>query len=104
MRLISIYTTCGSVAEADRIAQTLVSEKLVACVNRGAPVQSTYVWEGKLEQSEEFPLWLKTLPDNFEIVRKRIRALHSYTTPAIIAFDIPYVDGDYYKWVLQSLR
>jgi periplasmic divalent cation tolerance protein len=103
MHIISIYLTCGSVAEADQIAQTLVREKLIACANRGAPVLSTYIWEGKQESSEEIPLWLKTVPENFEPVRARIRALHSYTTPAIMAFDLPLVDKDYYAWVLASV-
>ena len=50
---IVVYVTTGSPAESEQIARTLVEEQLAACVNRTAPIQSVYRWQGKVEQSQE---------------------------------------------------
>lgn len=99
MSLLLVYTTCASVDEADLIAATVVREQLAACANRGAPIASTYIWEDRLENSNEIPLLLKTTINKFEPLRLRIRALHSYTTPAIIAWPASAVDIDYLRWL-----
>src|SRR5262245_3637173 len=96
---IIVYVTAGSPAEGDRLARALVDERLAACVNRIAPVQSVYRWEGKLEQSEEQLLIIKTQKELFAALEKRVRELHSYSVPEIIA--LPIIDGsqDYLRWL-----
>jgi periplasmic divalent cation tolerance protein len=103
MILLMVYTTCGSVEEADRIAQTVVREQLAACANRGAPIRSVYMWEGRLDSNDEIPLLLKTIPEKFEPLRARIKALHSYTTPAIVAWESAAVDENYLQWVRANV-
>jgi periplasmic divalent cation tolerance protein len=96
---IVVYVTAGSLAEADRLAQGLVEERLAACVNRIGPIQSVYRWEGKLEQSEEHLLIIKTEKDLFSALEKRVRELHTYSVPEIVA--LPIIDGsqDYLRWL-----
>jgi periplasmic divalent cation tolerance protein len=96
---IVVYVTAGSLAEADRLARVLVEERLAACVNRIGPIQSVYRWEGKLEQSEEQLLVIKTQNKLFAALEKRVRELHSYSVPEIVA--LPIVDGspDYLRWL-----
>jgi uncharacterized protein involved in tolerance to divalent cations/8-oxo-dGTP pyrophosphatase MutT (NUDIX family) len=96
---IVVYVTAGSPAEGDRLARALVEERLAACVNRIAPVQSVYRWEGKLEESEEQLLIIKTRRELFAAVEKRVRELHSYSVPEIVA--LPIVDGSqgYLRWL-----
>ena len=96
---IVVYVTAGSLAEADRLARVLVEEGLAACVNRLGPIQSVYRWEGKLEQSEEHLLIMKTSRELFAALEKRVRELHSYSVPEIVA--LPIVDGsqDYLRWL-----
>jgi periplasmic divalent cation tolerance protein len=96
---IVVYVTAGSPAEGDRIARALVDERLAACVNRIAPVQSIYRWQGKLEQGEEHLLIIKTQRRLFAALEKRVRELHSYSVPEIVA--LPIIDGsqDYLQWL-----
>jgi periplasmic divalent cation tolerance protein len=96
---IVVYVTAGSPAEADRLARALVEERLAACVNQIGPIQSVYRWEGKLEQSEEQLLIIKTQKELFASLEKRVRELHSYSVPEIVA--LPIVDGnqDYLRWL-----
>jgi periplasmic divalent cation tolerance protein len=100
---ILVYVTAGSPAEGDRLARALVEERLAACVNRIAPVQSVYRWQGKLEQSEEELLIVKTRKTLFAALESRVRELHSYSVPEIIA--VPIVDGSegYLRWLGEQL-
>ena len=85
------------------MARALVEERLAACVNRIAPVQSVYRWQGKLEQSEEELLIVKTRKTLFAALESRVRELHSYSVPEIIA--VPIVDGSegYLRWLGEQL-
>jgi len=96
---IVVYVTAGSPAEGDRLARALVDERLAACVNRLGPVQSVYRWEGKIEQSEEQLLIIKTQRRLFAALEKRVRELHSYSVPEIVA--LPIIEGsqDYLRWL-----
>src|SRR5262249_58759557 len=88
---IIVYVTAGSPAEGERLARALVDERLAACVNRIATVQSVYRWEGKLEQSEEQLLIIKTQRRLFAALEKREPELHSYFIPEIVA--LPIIEG-----------
>ena len=85
------------------MARALVEERLAACVNRIAPVQSVYRWQGKVEQSEEELLIVKTRKALFAALESRVRELHSYSVPEIIA--VPIVDGSegYLRWLGEQL-
>jgi periplasmic divalent cation tolerance protein len=100
---IVAYVTAGSPAEGERLARALVEERLAACVNRIAPVQSVYRWQGKVEQSEEQLLIIKTRKALFTALGKRVRELHSYSVPEIIA--LPIIDGsdDYLRWLDEQV-
>ncbi len=100
---IVVYVTVGSAQEGDRLAQVLVEERLAACVNRLGPVQSVYRWEGKVERGEEELLMIKSREDLFPRLRERIRELHSYSVPEIIA--LPVIEGAeaYLQWLGEQL-
>jgi periplasmic divalent cation tolerance protein len=100
---IVVYVTAGSPAEGDRLARALVEERLAACVNRIGPVRSVYRWQGKVEQSEEELLIIKTRNSLFAALAKRIHELHSYTVPEIIA--LPIIEGSdgYLRWLGEQV-
>ena len=80
-----VYMTAD---EAERIAGDLVESRLAACVNVMAPIRSVYSWKGELCRSEEIPFIAKTDDDRFEALAARVRALHSYETPCIVALPV----------------
>jgi periplasmic divalent cation tolerance protein len=100
---ILVLTTTGSEAEARTIAHSLVEQKLAACVNIIPRLQSVFRWQGKIEESEEYLLLVKTTADHFTKVRDAIKELHSYDLPECIA--LPVSDGSepYLKWIESSL-
>ncbi len=100
---ILVYLTAGNEQEAKKIAETLVTEKLVACVNY-FPINSVYEWKNKLEKTTEFVLICKTKKEKFKSLEKRVRKIHSYENPAIVALDI--VDGSkiFLDWINDQTK
>jgi len=98
-KAIVVLVTCGSEEEAAKIANSLVEERLAACVNIISPVRSIYRWEGKIWDEREWMLIIKTQKKRFEELEKKVKSLHSYSVPEIIA--LPVVEGfaSYLKWL-----
>lgn len=99
-----VYVTAADAEEARRIGRTLVEEGLAACVNLPPPHTAIYRWEGRLEEATEHSLVAKTTAPRFEALRARIRALHSYTLPCILALPAAAGDPEYLDWVRQGAR
>jgi periplasmic divalent cation tolerance protein len=99
---IVVLVTCGSEEEAVKIANSLVEEGLVACVNIISPVRSIYRWEGKIWDEKEWVLIIKTQKKRFEELEKKVKSLHSYSVPEVIA--LPIVEGStsYLKWLEET--
>lgn len=96
---ISVYITATSREEAEKIAQTVVGEDLAACVNILPDIRSVYRWEGKVEQADECALLAKTTRDKFDALEKRVRSIHSYTCPCIVAWPITAITPDYLAYL-----
>lgn len=92
-------TTCPNIDLAEKIARTLVEEHLAACVNILPPVRSIYRWHGQIESADERLLLIKTRTQDYPAIERRIRALHSYELPEVIA--VPIVNGlpAYLSWL-----
>ena len=95
---IIVYVTAGSAEEAENLAQALVGEKLAACVNRVHRVRSVYRWQGQIEQSDEELLIIKTRKELFTALERRVRELHSYSVPEIIALPVVAGSAGYLSW------
>ena len=96
---IVVLVTCGSEEQAANIANSLVEERLAACVNIISPVRSIYRWEGKIWDEKEWMLIIKTQKRRFEELEKRVKSLHSYSVPEIVALPIVEGSSSYLKWV-----
>lgn len=83
------------------IAASLVEQGLAACVNISAPVTSVYYWQGKIEQSEEYMLSIKTCAARYTDLEHAIRVRHPYELPEIIAVPIEQGLMEYLQWVEQ---
>jgi periplasmic divalent cation tolerance protein len=87
---IVVLTTCSSESDRDLLVRTLLAERLAACVQVSS-IRSHYVWQGEYCEENEFQIFVKTKRALFEQVETRIKSLHSYETPEIIA--LPVVAG-----------
>ena len=94
-----VLTACPDAACAERIARALVEEGLAACVNILPPMRSIYTWKGKIEDATEQLLVIKSATARFPALRDRLRSLHPYELPEIIA--VPITDGlpEYLAWL-----
>jgi len=98
-----ITTTLPDRDVADRIAAVMVDERWAACAQVTGPVHSTYRWNSAIEHASEWCCHLKTTLERAPALRARLRELHPYDTPEIIAVEI--VDGDpaYLRWIETSV-
>ena len=96
---ILVLTHLPDHAAAMALARALVTERLAACVNVGAPVQSMYHWQGQIETADEIPVTIKTRAALYPRVEAAIRANHPYELPEIVA--VPLLDGlrPYLDWL-----
>ncbi|MEM9539263.1 MAG: divalent-cation tolerance protein CutA [Cyanobacteria bacterium P01_E01_bin.42] len=97
-----VLVVVGSEDEAHAIASALVEAKLAACVNF-APIQSVYRWQGKVEREREWQLTIKTDLALFPALETKIKELHSYELPEIIALPIMTGSQNYLNWLGESL-
>ena len=97
--VLIVLCTCPDNEVAGRIATALVSEGLAACVSALAGVTSVYRWEGAVQTDTEVQLLIKTTAVRLPALTDRVRALHPYELPEVIA--VPVTGGlpDYLQWV-----
>lgn len=98
-----VYVTVPDLATAKRLAETVVTEKLAACVNILPGVMSVYRWEGKLEESSELLLIIKTRQAGYAALEARIRALHPYDVPEIIMLPVVAGESAYLAWLHEAV-
>jgi len=97
-----VFVTAPDAETAARIARTLVEEHLIACANLVPGIRSIYRWEGQVADESEVLLVLKTRASRVSAVAARVKALHPYALPEVVA--LPVVDGSeaYLDWVLAE--
>lgn len=103
-KCVVVLVTCGSRAEAQRIARHIVSRRLAACVNLlESPVQSVYRWKGKVEKAREFLLLIKTTSARLASLEAEVKRLHSYDVPEFIALPILAGSPKYLAWLADCV-
>jgi periplasmic divalent cation tolerance protein len=103
-KYVVVLVTCGSRAEAQRIARAIVSRRLAACANLlQAPVHSVYRWKGKVENAREFLLLIKTSARRLPALQAEVKRLHSYDVPEFIALPIIAGSPAYLRWLADCV-
>ncbi|HEU0107922.1 MAG TPA: divalent-cation tolerance protein CutA [Vicinamibacteria bacterium] len=94
----------GAQSDAQKIARTLVEERVAACVNIVPGITSIYRWKGSVEQEPELLLVIKTMADRVEPLKARLLELHPYELPEVVV--IPIVAGHqvYLEWIAEQVR
>jgi periplasmic divalent cation tolerance protein len=99
---VLVYVTASSAREAERIALTAVNEGLAACANVLGPIRSFFRWQGKVERSREVSLILKTRRTRVAALTKRVKELHSYSVPCVVALPILGGNPDFLSWIAAA--
>ena len=100
--VLLVITNVPDRAAAERIADTLVTEGVAACVNIMAECASVYRWQGKLERANEVPLLIKTTRTAYPQLEEKLRKLHPYELPEIIALPVAAGLREYLNWVVAE--
>ena len=98
------YVTTADVDEARRIARTLVEERLAACVNILERVESVYHWEDEVHFSGEAAFLAKTTENCFDAFAARVRELHSYELPCVVAVPLARGEAGFLSWIGENVR
>lgn len=94
----SVYITASCLREAKKISRTLVKSRMAACANI-FKISSIYRWKGKIEESPEYGIILKTKKSLVREIITAVRKMHSYEVPCIVRWDIAEGNMDYLKWI-----
>jgi len=97
-----VLVTVGNLEDGTKISETLVSESLAACVNIIPTMRSIYVWEGETHNDSESLLIIKTTEAAYGALEARIKQLHTYAVPEIIALRIDRGSDQYLAWISES--
>jgi len=104
MKNFKIVFVTSPVTESEKIAKTVVENKLAACANIVKNINSFYWWENKVQNDTEDLIIFKTQKSKLKKLIKKIKEIHSYTVPEIIAFDITKGNKNYLDWIKCVLK
>jgi periplasmic divalent cation tolerance protein len=103
MRVV-IFVTCADKKQARRIAQGLIKARLAACVNIVDKIESLFWWQGKVDCAKEVLLVIKSRRQKVAAIISKVKSLHSYDCPEIIALPIVAGSPSYLRWIDESVR
>ena len=99
-----VLSTCPDAATAERIARALVEESLAACVNVVPGVRSIYLWNGAVQDTQEFLMIAKTTATRVEELRARLVDMHPYEVPEVVAVRLADGHDAYLRWIAAATR
>lgn len=97
--LVLVYLTARDARQARRIGEALVKERLAACVNVLGPIASCYRWKARLQRDREVALLAKTRRALLPRLTARVKALHTYDVPCVVAIPILGGNAGFLEWV-----
>ncbi len=104
MSHIIVMVTTPSKEEALKIVRLLLNDRLIACANIVGPVSSLFWWKDEIDESTEFLVFMKSREELFQRLSKRVKKLHSYEVPEVIALPITAGAPSYLKWLDACLK
>ena len=104
MSAIFIYVTAPSAVEARKIAEVVVTDRLAACANIIPGMRSIYHWQGKIEEADETVIIFKTRATLFQAVEARVKELHKYSAPCIVALPVEQGSAPYLEWIMAETK
>ena len=102
-QVILALTSCPDEASAQAVATALVQERLAACVNRVGGLRSTYIWDTRLQDQAEILLIIKTTAARLDELQARLKSLHPYELPELLAIAVTGGNERYLDWVRMGV-
>jgi periplasmic divalent cation tolerance protein len=99
---VVVLVTTASAEEGARLGRTLVEERLAACANVVGPIRSIYRWQGAVEEADEHFVLLKARGTDVPTLEARVRALHSYDVPEVLALPVTGGSAPYLAWLADA--
>jgi periplasmic divalent cation tolerance protein len=99
-----VLVSCKDRAQARRIATALVKERLAACASVVPGVESVYAWKGRVERAREALLLIKSRRSLFRRLAARVKELHTYEVPELLALPVAAGEAAYLRWLRESVR
>lgn len=100
--MILIYLTCKDNEEANKISESFLKKRLVACAKK-LPVESKFWWEGKIDNTNEVMVMFETVEDKFEAIEKEVDRLHSYDTPMLFSVTVSKTTDKVEAWLKEEI-
>ncbi len=100
--LAMVITTVESAQDADTLAKALLDQSLAACVQISGPITSHYRWSGKLQQTNEYRVTIKTTAPAWPALKDRLVKIHPYEEPQIVLVEIADATEGYRDWVVDQ--
>ena len=101
---IQIVTTTAEKQDADALVEALLETRLAACVQISGPIESSYWWNGRIQQSREWMLAIKTRRDLYPQVERLLLDNHPYDQPEILAVPVVEISSGYLAWLNEQVR
>jgi len=101
--IIVVFVTVPGLKEGSRISRAVLTSRLAACVNVIPGIQSMYQWKGKIVQEKEAMLVIKTTRLRYRKLEEKIKELHSYEVPEVIAIPLICGSSQYIEWVTKEV-
>ena len=99
---VVVLVTTADAEEGARLGRALVEERLAACANVVGPIRSIYRWQGAVEEADEHLVLLKARGADVAALEARVRALHSYDVPEVLALPVTAGSAPYLAWLADS--
>ncbi len=97
-----LFLTCKDYKEAEKIANTLLSKKLVSCVKQSS-IKSSYLWKNKIEKSKEILLIMDSILEKYNGVNNEVKRMHSYDTYTLFCVKIEKINKKALNWIVESI-
>lgn len=102
-KFLVVYTTTSKLKDAQRIARHLLKKRSIACANI-FEITSIYWWQGKIEKSKEFGIFLKTKEKEYKDIERELKRIHPYDLPCILSWKISKGEKEYLGWIEKETR
>ena len=103
MTPVSLYITASNREEAISLSRELLAARLIACANLVDGATSLYWWQGEIEHESESLIIAKSVDSHLEAITARVKELHSYDCPCVVATPITGGNPDYIKWLQEQV-